>query len=61
MKKAYLEPTIDVIKVKEQTLLVVSGDTGNVNNVTIEGDFTGNDNDILSRQGYSVWDDEDDY
>lgn len=61
MKKAYLEPTIDVIKVKEQTLLVVSGDTGNVTNVTIEDDFTGNENDILSRHGYSVWDDEDDY
>ena len=61
MKKAYLEPTIDVIKVKEQTLLVVSGDTGNVNHVTIEDDFTGNENDILSRHGHSVWDDEDDY
>ena len=60
MKIAYIKPTTVVIEVKAQPLMVVSGDPGNAKSVTIENDFKGNESDILSRRGRSIWDDEDD-
>lgn len=58
MKKIYLQPATNVVDIKTQPLMVVSGGQGDVKSVTVtEDEFTGNSEDILSRRR-SNWDDE---
>lgn len=58
MKKLYIQPATIVVDIKTQPLMVVSGDKGDVHNVTVtEEEFTGGSGEILSRR-YSAWDDE---
>ena len=53
MKQTYQKPATDILRVEAQPMLT---DSLNVTQETIT-----DKNDILSRRGNSVWDDEDNY
>ena len=58
MKKIYQNPTIKIVKINV-TLMV--GSSPGQQNLSIDDYPVVDSEEIGSRQGYSVWDDEDDY
>ena len=57
MKKTYQNPTIKIVKINVTLMLASSPGQ---QNLTIDNPVEDSE-EINSRQGYSVWDDEDDY
>lgn len=57
MKKIYQNPTIKIVKIN---VTLMQASSPGQQNLTIEN-YVEDSEEIGSRQGYSVWDDEDDY
>ena len=58
MKKTYFAPAVKVVKIQTQHMFAASGDPQNIT-LTIGGDNISSSNDIGSKGGESLWDDED--
>ena len=58
MKKIYIAPNTDIVKVQTENLLVVVSGGGDVNGVSGGSDYVGAGSGVLSRGSNDFWDDE---
>lgn len=58
MKTAYLKPTVDVVELKIESLMTIVSGEGTQNVTVSNDDFDSSKGSYFSRQGSSIWGDD---